>query len=623
MSAVLKINEELNGIELYFDTKPNEETRKFMKSNGFRWAGFKGCWYSRQSEKAFKVANSLVGNTVTNVTVSTPAEKVVAKKPVKTLSLWNATQWEELKGINTDQEAKIIAKEIRSHIKKRFPQCKFSVTVPYYGRISFDVKSSPYDKDSTYLKAIFNYCDKLLNAYRHCYSPSDPYTDYAGHYNFSGWVTIAWDYKQTEATEEIKQDMKEFDSKLAQFEKAEEERKEQEYQEYLKEQEQRNAEYKKHQEEEQKQVENIYNNVDVKELNENDQYFIAGAEFAHLNKNSTLDQYKEEAQKGEYYLQDVKVTKEVHFNSLEALNNFSNMLLNDFDFLAETGGSYTDDNRINSMTDFYNMDDEEQKTVKWNLYGVAIYYNNKLQFVVDCQGYTYARYVGLTDNGTIEKNVSYDQTINNEELAELKQAANTLEDISTSVIDELNIIDAWQGEHWNEYKESFKNKLNKYNIKLTKKIIQQLDIEALKVSMYKLLIEVDGIQEQFKNADIQQGDKLTLFYISDWGSIVTNRMTFDSVIPSKYAQYDNAVKITFKPEGKRNLHYKFFHSDLLVYKGSHSLPDEVLNHVEVKNGMKLTRSKYGSCDHRQYDEILNHFEQHGLKPIVNTYKPVF
>jgi hypothetical protein len=297
--------------------------------------------------------------------------------------------------------------------------------------------------------------------------------------------------------------------------------------------------------------------------------------------------------------------------------------LNDFDFFAGTGGSYTDDNRINSMTDYYNMDNEEQNTVAWNLYGVAIYFNNKLQFVVDCQGYSYARYVGLTDNAITQKVLFTEQILSNEELQELKFKADQLEDISTNVISELNIMDTWNNESWNEYKETMKEKITQYEFKLTKSIIQQIEIESLKVAMYKLLIEVDGIQDQFKNAAISQGEKLTLFYIGGMGSIMTDRITFDSVTNTTYAQYDNAVKLTFTPERKRNLHYNYFHSELLVFKGWHNLPETVLNTVEESNGFIVTRSKYGSCDHKQYDAILYYFNLNGIKPIINTYKPQF
>jgi hypothetical protein len=618
MSVTMKINEELNGIELYFASKPDQSVLSNLKANSFRWSSFKKCWYTKQSEKAFKIVNNLIGE------VKEEVKEIVKKSTSKNvMTLWESAQYTKLEGINREQDCKQLAKEIRTHIRKRFPQCKFSVTVPYYGRISFEIKSTPYEKDSKYLEAIKSYCESLLNDYKHTYQESDPYTDYAGVYNFTGWAEIHWQYEQTEVTEEIKNDMAEFDIKFAEAEKAEEERKHQEFLEWQQQRELETLEYNKRMEEEKKQIENIYDSIEVKEVKEDDQYFVTGAAFAHLNKNNTLIQYKEEVLKGEYSLENVKITKEIHFNNQEALKNFSNMLLNDFDFLANTGGSYTDDNRINSMTDFYNMDEEERNTVQWNLYGVAIYFNNKLQFVVDAQGYNYARYVGLTNNAKIEKSIPVNQVLNEEERAALKLQADQLEDISTSVIDELNIIDTWENENWNDYKEAYKNKLKQYKIKLTKAIIQQLEIESLKVAMYKLLIEVDGIQEQFENAAIEQGEKVTLFYISDWGSIVTNRITFDSAINSSYAQYDKAIKLTFKPENKRNLHYKHFYSTLLVFKGWHSLPDTVLNHVEERNGMLVTRSKYHSCDNKQYDEILNYFQDQGIEPIVNTYKPIF
>lgn len=627
MTATLKLNEELKGIELYFDTKPEQEVLTNLKSNGFRWSGFKKCWWNKQSEAALEIANSLVSGIIDKHNQEgTKTNKVHnTKKKKEDLCLWDATQWNdfEISQSIKDQDAKEIAKEIRSHVRKRFPQCKFSVRVPYYGRISFEIKSSPFEKGSVYLDAILGYCKNLLDAYKHTYSAADPYTDYAGVYNFTGWAEISWEYQQTEITEDIKKDMLVFDSKLAEFEKAEEERKEAEFQEYLKQQELRNLEYKKQQEEEKKQVENIYNSINVKTLDENEHYFVIGSEFANLNKRNTLEQYQEEVNKGDYSLENVKITKEVHFNNETALTNFSNMLSKDFDFLAETGGSFTEDNRINSMTDFYNMNDDEKKTVKWNLYGVGIYFNNKLQFVVDAQRYNYACYVGLTENATIEETFEYKQVLSDEELAELKNQADVLEDISTSVIEELNIIDTWKEESWKEYKEAIKDKLNTCNLKLTKRIIQQLEIEELKTYMYKLLQDVDSIQEQFKEADIQQGDKVTLFYISDWGSIVTSRITMDSVENTSYAQYDNAVKLTFKPENKRKLHYQHFYSTLLVYKGWHTLPETVLYNIEHKNGFVVSSSKYHSCDNKQYDEILNYFKQQGLKPIVNTYKPEF
>ena len=112
--------------------------------------------------------------------------------------------------------------------------------------------------------------------------------------------------------------------------------------------------------------------------------------------------------------------------------------------------------------------------------------------------------------------------------------------------------------------------------------------------------------------------------MSEFGSMITSRITFDSIEYTKYAQYDKTVKLIFKPEGKRKLHYNYFYKEILVYNGWLNLPKEVLNTVEqTGTGMTITRTKYLSCDKRQYDEILNHFAKEGIKPIINTYKPVF
>lgn len=620
MTAVLRINEELNGIELYFDSKPEQEVLTHLKSNGFRYSGFKKCWWNKRNEKSMEVANSLTKQEIAYATTTKPKKKTKNEK----LSLWDATQWNDI-DVNKEQEVKELAKEIRKHVRQRFPQCKFSVTTGgsyLHSTINITIKSSPYEKGSVYLTAIYDYCNSFLNNYRHCFSPADPYTDYAGSYNFYGHVSLDWEYKETEQTEEIKEDMTLFDSKLEEFKEGEKTRKEKELQEYLKEQEIKNAEYKRQQQEEKKQIENIYSSIVVKQLNEEQQYFVIDSQFANLNKNSTLDQYKDEVTKGDFTLENVKITKEVHFNTEEALNNFSNMLLNEFDFLSETGGSFTEDNRINSMIDYYNMDDLEKRTVQWNLYGVGVYYNGKLQFIVDAQGYSYARYVGLVDNAKIEMSISYKQTLNEEEVQELKNQADKLEDISTSVIEELNMFETWKKEDWNKYKAAFKEKLRLNNFKLNKNIIQQVEIEELKISLYRILQEVDSIQEQFKNAELEKGEKYTLFYISDLGSLITERVTYDSYQPMKYAQYDNAIKLTYKPENKRNLYYRHFYSDLLMFKGWHSLPDTVLNNVEVRpEGMKIIHSKYHSCDKRQFDEVLDYLNEKSFKPLINTYKP--
>ena len=145
------------------------------------------------------------------------------------------------------------------------------------------------------------------------------------------------------------------------------------------------------------------------------------------------------------------------------------MLLHDFDFIEGTGGSRTNDYRIQSMTDYYNMDEEERKTVEfYSCNCIAVYYNNQLQFVIDAQGYSYSRYVGLCDDVTIQKKYNSKQVLTPEEVEQYKAQAETLEDFSTEVITDNNIIDTWESESWNIYKEAFKEKLKKCTFRLNK-----------------------------------------------------------------------------------------------------------------------------------------------------------
>lgn len=647
MTNVL-LNNELNGVEIYFDGKPIREILNKIKEVGFRWNGKKSCWYAKQSNETITKAEEVAN---TKVDITEVKEKSTNKNTK--LSLWDRVQFVEgnadiskydykYVGSNyTGLSTKDTAKEIRTLLKKQFPEVKLSITSSY-NTIDIEIKSSlycwekleysselsctdyrEYEKEhNKELLAIKEYCTKLLSSYN--YDDSDTMTDYFNTHFYSD-VSISYDYTQTEQNEAIINEITDFRNKLIEAQKAEEERRKQEYKKREIEREKEHQQYLLRIEKEKKEIELINNSITITELEEDKQYFVIGSQFANLNKNSTLNTYKEEVAKGDYELQNVKITREVHFNTKESLTYFESLLLNDFDFIEGTGGSYTDDLRINTMTDYYNMDESERKTVEWNLKGLAIYFNNELQFIIDAQGYSYARYVGLIEDITVQNTYNTKQVVTPEKIEELKNQADTLTDISTSIIENNNIIETWHNEDFNTYKELLKAELKNSNIRLNKAIIQQLteDLEELKVAMYKLLIEVDGIQEQFRNAELQVGDKITMYHITDFGGIAKSQVTINDIEYTSYAQYRNVVKITFTPAGKRTKYYNYFYGDMLVYKGWLSLPDNVLNDISESNGFICKKSKYTSCDRKQYDEIINYFEQQGLKPIINTHKPIF
>jgi len=45
-----ELNNELNGVEIYFNVYPLASTRASLKEHGFRWNHKKACWYAKQTE---------------------------------------------------------------------------------------------------------------------------------------------------------------------------------------------------------------------------------------------------------------------------------------------------------------------------------------------------------------------------------------------------------------------------------------------------------------------------------------------------------------------------------------------------------------------------------------------
>ena len=459
------LNPELNGVELYFDGKPVKQIITDLKANGFRYSGFKVCWYAKQNAKTLKFAQELSGvgeeqqipseveEIVNNISADAVTKQQNKSKAITILSLWNSTRIEKL-DVNGKQPVKAIAAEVRKYVKTRFPQCKFSVTSDY-NSISFYIVSSPYDKESIYLKAIEKYCTNLLQSYN--------YTTYGNNNNFYGaYANISYDYLQTEQTETIKADIINFDANLAEFERQEEERKQEEFRLWELKREQDILDDQEYAKKEAEQVKVIYGSIDIVELAEDKQYYVVNCQMANLNKNNTLEQYKEEVIKGDFYLKDIKITKEIHFQNEESLSYFSDMLLNDFDFLEGTGGSFTEDLRFTSIKDYHNMTDEERESVIFNLYGVAVYYNNNLQFIVDAQGHSYARYVGLVNGAKIQKDVTVKQFVDSVKIEGLKQSAETLIDLSAEAVTcDNNIAETWDKEDFADYKNRMKQIFNK------------------------------------------------------------------------------------------------------------------------------------------------------------------
>jgi hypothetical protein len=138
------------------------------------------------------------------------------------------------------------------------------------------------------------------------------------------------------------------------------------------------------------------------ELKESDQVFMNDARWANCNKNGTLKEYKEECDKGEYYLQGAKITHIWHFETWHAWRALTNGLLTDYEQIKGLGGNYTDDERVNTDENYRKMTSEERKTVKWFNLVILAYFEDKA-ILIDPQGSSYCRYVALFDGYALEK----------------------------------------------------------------------------------------------------------------------------------------------------------------------------------------------------------------------------
>lgn len=616
----MMLNEQLNGVELYFSGKPKREILNDLKAHGYRWNGKKFCWYAKQSKETLEV-----GNYYSNSDIKADIKQVINNKK-STLDIFALTQNLIAKNENVGKyDLKEIAKETRKVIKSTFPMFKFSVRINS-SSIYCHVVSSPFAEDSEIVKTVCKYCTDYIQQYNEC-TCYDPYGDYGSSYNFyDGRFTTSYNYVQTEESEESKAIEELFMIKLHEAEEIEKIKQEEEYKKIEEQRGIEHQEYLKRVEREKQQKAEIVNHIEVKEIKENDTYFITNCQFANLNKNNTLEEYIEEVEKGNYTFEKVRVQRELHFTDEKILYYFENMLLHDFDFLEGTGGSEIDDNSINSMEDYYNMSIREQEQVKWNLLGVAVYLNGKLQFVIDTQGYSYARYIGLIEGVEVVKSLNIKKKLTDEQIEEYTTQAIFIENLSNEVIEENNITNTWNNNDWNIYKKAIKKKLSYYMIKPHKEYIRFISEKnlQLKQAMYKLISECDSIQEQFINANIKPLEKITIFKISEWGfGLSQQKGIYKGYECKDYAQYKDNVNLIFRPFNKRSDCKIALYDKVLICKGWIDINDSVLYDVEKSGNMITKKSKYSMCDNRQLEEVLNILEKNNIKPIINTYKPIF
>lgn len=603
----ITLNTEKNGIELRFDTKPNTDIITAIKEAGFRWSGKQRMWYAKQDDDTVALANQI-----------SESEGSFEYKP-KTetnIDLWSLTRSEGIEdnyGKTHITNTKEIAANIRKHLRNRFSMCKWSVTSDY-NSIRVELLESPFSRNSEALKAIINYAYTYAQSWN--YNNSDLMTDYFD-VNFYGAYKVSYNYKQRECKPNETELETDFLVKKSEFDAEQKKQEEERIKKGVEEYKIRQAEYKKAEAERQKKIHRIEKNAEIKTVD----YTVLNCVNTGTSKLNSIADYKTEK---EYTRYICKVSKEVHFNS-DDYELFSKMPLSDFTFIAGTGGTNTDDNRINGWEDYRQMTTEEKESVEfYSVNCVAVYCDNKLKMVIDAQGYGYARYVYLIDNSTeIVDNYRGNKGISDEEYFEYKKLADELEDASAEIIVKNKWGSMWQTEHFADYKKTITNWIIDNNFNFSVGVVRAIEGDNLKNAMYRILTEPDGMQQQFADANLVNGQKITIIRMGAWGGVQNTKAVFKSCENSKYAQYTDTVKMTFRPNNKREDYCTYLYNDVIIYNGWLDVPQKLFWEDVKTDSVFIQRTKYASCDSKQYDVILNYFAEQGLKPIINTYKPVF
>ena len=136
------INEELNGIELYFETIPTKQEREELKANGYKWHSLKKCWYIKKDKQTKQKEKT--------ISKKQPKNYLGIKKGDIFYSSWgyeqtnvNFFQVAELKG-----STQVILQEVYLKIKKEDAISGMSSDRSYDEKTATPAKTSVFVKDN-------------------------------------------------------------------------------------------------------------------------------------------------------------------------------------------------------------------------------------------------------------------------------------------------------------------------------------------------------------------------------------------------------------------------------------------------------------------------------------------
>ena len=184
MKAHIRINEQHNGIEIAFDSKPGEDTRAQLKTKGFRWHKTNKVWYAKNTPETMDLARKIsseCGNAkeLKELSAKNASETFEALDIPGAIEIDGGGLYDGWKGGNnhkwhSDAELKECLREDfkKAGIKAtfRFPRCGYLTSLVVTITLPRDSSIKPYDEwlnaDENMLGAVNWWCGLGWITYR-------------------------------------------------------------------------------------------------------------------------------------------------------------------------------------------------------------------------------------------------------------------------------------------------------------------------------------------------------------------------------------------------------------------------------------------------------------------------
>lgn len=98
-----KINDAKNGVEIYFDSCPAVSVRDSLKSAGWRWSKFSGCWYNRKTAENIQFAQGLAGGEMPTMEKAENAPFEINEANLRAcinFEKWKSREWSDVATIS-------------------------------------------------------------------------------------------------------------------------------------------------------------------------------------------------------------------------------------------------------------------------------------------------------------------------------------------------------------------------------------------------------------------------------------------------------------------------------------------------------------------------------------------